>query len=132
MEQAIEERRKIAPKQAPELQRELGISQPTVSRTLTKLEKQRRIVRVGNARSTRYAALRPVALLPDTTLPVYEAEKAESGEPVGSSAGGEQPKFTTFPQGAKTAAPVHAIVKFSAAAKNDAAARWRDMRRALP
>ena len=48
------------------------------------------------------------------------AEAAERGDVPGSSAGGEQPKFTAF-------AGHHVIVKFTAADAGPVARRWRDL-----
>lgn len=60
---------------------------------------------------------------------------ASRGEQAGSSAGGEQPKFTAFAhwgaegRGAAAAPsePAHVIVKFSAALPSPVSARWRDL-----
>lgn len=60
---------------------------------------------------------------------------ASRGEQAGSSAGGEQPKFTAYAQwgaagrsaGASPAEPAHMIVKFSAAVPSPVSARWRDL-----
>ncbi|MEA2060841.1 MAG: type II toxin-antitoxin system HipA family toxin YjjJ [Thermodesulfobacteriota bacterium] len=51
------------------------------------------------------------------------ADKAVRGEPPGSSAGGEQPKFTAFNKNLSS----HVIVKFTAKSKNEVTARWRDI-----
>ncbi|MEY8689282.1 MAG: type II toxin-antitoxin system HipA family toxin YjjJ [Leptothrix sp. (in: b-proteobacteria)] len=59
--------------------------------------------------------------------PVYArlAEEAVRGELPGSSAGGEQPKFTAF---AETAAgPAHVIVKFTLPERNPVTERWADL-----
>ncbi len=48
------------------------------------------------------------------------ADAAERGEIPGSSAGGEQPKFTAF-------TGQHVIVKFTSANDNPVAQRWRDL-----
>ena len=48
------------------------------------------------------------------------AEAAERGDVPGSSAGGEQPKFTAY-------IGRHVIVKFTAAEDNPVAQRWRDL-----
>ncbi|HKN03008.1 MAG TPA: type II toxin-antitoxin system HipA family toxin YjjJ [Buttiauxella sp.] len=73
----------------------------------------------------------------DTPLPqpVQEAEKlsvyremansALAGEIVGSSAGGEQPKFTCYAQTAD--GPAHVIVKFTPAVHNENSQRWADL-----
>ena len=51
------------------------------------------------------------------------ADSAVKGEPPGSSAGGEHPKFTAF--NAKQAS--HVIVKFSPMGDNEVAQRWKDI-----
>jgi len=51
------------------------------------------------------------------------AQEVLNGENFGSSAGGEQPKFTAFNQELKK----HVIVKFSPAGKSEIATRWRDI-----
>lgn len=51
------------------------------------------------------------------------AANAVKGEPPGSSAGGEQPKFTAF--NAKLTS--HVIVKFSPLGNNEIAQRWKDI-----
>lgn len=53
------------------------------------------------------------------------AVSALSGEVPGSSAGGEQPKFTTVVQGDE--GPMHVIVKFSGPGENQMDQRWRDL-----
>lgn len=53
------------------------------------------------------------------------AEEAARGGLPGSSAGGEQPKFTTYvetPEG-----PCHVLVKFSLTGSNPLTSRWRDL-----
>lgn len=50
------------------------------------------------------------------------------GEAPGSSAGGEQPKFTAYSQIKKGESPVHVIVKFSPPDEDEPVAkRWRDL-----
>ena len=51
------------------------------------------------------------------------ADRAMKGEPPGSSAGGEQPKFTAF----NGEASAHVIVKFTAKSRNEMTERWRDI-----
>ncbi|MDT8379309.1 MAG: type II toxin-antitoxin system HipA family toxin YjjJ [Desulfotignum sp.] len=51
------------------------------------------------------------------------ATNAVKGEPPGSSAGGEQPKFTAF----NTKQTSHVIVKFSPLGNNEVAQRWKDI-----
>ncbi|MEN3113251.1 type II toxin-antitoxin system HipA family toxin YjjJ [Uliginosibacterium paludis] len=53
------------------------------------------------------------------------AQEAAQGEQPGSSAGGEQPKFTTFADTAN--GPRHVIVKFSEAEAGPVSERWRDL-----
>ena len=60
--------------------------------------------------------------VPDESYPEL-ADSVMSGIIPGSSAGGEQPKFTTF-SGSQSA---HVIVKFSPRGDNDVARRWRDV-----
>jgi len=51
------------------------------------------------------------------------AANALKGEPPGSSAGGEQPKFTAFNKTLQS----HVIVKFSPKGDNEVAVRWKDI-----
>jgi hypothetical protein len=51
------------------------------------------------------------------------ADRVMKGELIGSSAGGEQPKFTAFNGDLSS----HVIVKFSPKSENEIAARWRDV-----
>lgn len=53
----------------------------------------------------------------------YAAERVLSGEVPGSSAGGEQPKFTMFSKRSMA----HVIVKFSPSGDNEISRRWRDI-----
>ncbi|MEL4892582.1 type II toxin-antitoxin system HipA family toxin YjjJ [Xanthomonas protegens] len=76
------------------------------------------------------AALQPVDVIPQAErrgLYPQHAEQALLGEAVGSSAGGEQPKFTAIlhTEGGYTAV----IVKFSERAGTPAAQRWSDLLR---
>lgn len=69
----------------------------------------------------------PVAIAQFDKVQCYQqlAEEALAGEIVGSSAGGEQPKFACYtqtPQGNK-----HVLVKFSANEKNAVSERWGDL-----
>jgi DNA-binding transcriptional ArsR family regulator len=54
------------------------------------------------------------------------AQAAAQGEAPGTSAGGEQPKFTAYVEGADDP-PTHRIVKFSLPYDNPVTARWRDL-----
>lgn len=53
------------------------------------------------------------------------AEDASSGASPGSSAGGEQPKFTAYAQ--TNAGPRHVIVKFTEKVDSPVSQRWRDI-----
>jgi hypothetical protein len=60
-------------------------------------------------------------------LSVYSelASSALAGDIVGSSAGGEQPKFTCYAQ--TTTGPAHVIVKFTPSLQNENSQRWSDL-----
>ncbi|RGE47064.1 type II toxin-antitoxin system HipA family toxinoxin YjjJ [Comamonas testosteroni] len=62
---------------------------------------------------------------------VQLASAAEAGELPGSSAGGEQPKFTAYVQTGEVEGDevdaAHVIVKFSSAEDNAVSERWRDL-----
>ncbi len=79
----------------------------------------------GNFKFGQQAHLRvrrkPVAVNSDD-YPVL-ADRVISGEVPGSSAGGEQPKFTAF----SAERSAHVIVKFSPKGDSDVARRWRDI-----
>jgi hypothetical protein len=69
----------------------------------------------------------PIALAQPNKIHHYQrlAEEALAGELVGSSAGGEQPKFACYaqtPQGNR-----HVLVKFSVREKNVLSERWGDL-----
>ena len=53
------------------------------------------------------------------------AAAAARGELPGSSAGGEQPKFTAYAQ--RATGPAHVIVKFTALTDSPVSERWRDL-----
>jgi len=55
------------------------------------------------------------------------AAAAAQGELPGSSAGGEQPKFTAYAEVASPPGPAHVIVKFSAPVPGAVSQRWRDL-----
>jgi hypothetical protein len=61
-------------------------------------------------------------MIPDDQYPAL-ADRVMSGAIPGSSAGGEQPKFTAFSSHSAS----HVIVKFSPKGDNDIARRWRDV-----
>lgn len=70
---------------------------------------------------------RPSSLPLDTDERLEHAMRAVlNGESVGSSAGGEQPKFTWVVQGAD-GAPYHRLVKFSPEMVTEGARRWGDL-----
>lgn len=79
----------------------------------------------GNFKFGEQALLRvrrkPV-VVPDREYPAL-ADSVISGVIPGSSAGGEQPKFTAFSENRSA----HVIVKFSPQGDNDVARRWRDI-----
>lgn len=59
------------------------------------------------------------------------AERAANGEEVGSSAGGEQPKFTAYVLADESESHlIHVIVKFNIATSNPVSERWGDLLRA--
>lgn len=80
-------------------------------------------------RSALQAMLSPDALAPSDRAALYPtlAEEALAGEDVGSSAGGEQPKFTALLHDDTGSHAV--IVKFSERAGTPAAQRWADLLR---
>ena len=55
------------------------------------------------------------------------AESAISGAPAGSSAGGEQPKFTAVVRGGAKAEARHVLVKFSPPVTDRVSQRWSDL-----
>ncbi|CAN7467518.1 type II toxin-antitoxin system HipA family toxin YjjJ [Acidovorax sp. LjRoot66] len=77
----------------------------------------------------------PIALAGKARAYAALALAAARGEQAGSSAGGEQPKFTAYAQcggsgrgsAAAMAEPAHVIVKFSAAVQSPVSERWRDL-----
>lgn len=109
MEQAIEKSLNISPKQANELKLELGVSQPTISRAVSHLEKQKRILRVGKARATRYAAVRRLPQLPDAELPVYEIDAKGDASRVATLTPVQPNRFAIIPE-----APLHAAFPIKA------------------
>lgn len=69
----------------------------------------------------------PVPIAQQDKAEVYRqlALDAASGEMAGSSAGGEQPKFTVYAD--TPAGPRHLLVKFSEAEDSPVSERWRDL-----
>ncbi len=85
-------------------------------------------VLVGDTARDQFLALPPPEPVPRRQRgAVYAARAAQAlaGDVPGSSAGGEQPKFTAFTDTA--AGPAHVIVKFSLPEANPLTARWRDL-----
>jgi DNA-binding transcriptional ArsR family regulator len=79
------------------------------------------------ARDRFLAAPTPAPITPEQKAEAYArlAQEAARGELPGSSAGGEQPKFTAFattPDG-----PRHVLVKFSELVEGPVSERWRDL-----
>lgn len=69
----------------------------------------------------------PAAVAQQDKAEVYRrlALDAASGEVAGSSAGGEQPKFTVYAE--TPVGPRHLLVKFSEAEDSSVSERWRDL-----
>ena len=67
----------------------------------------------------------PIALAGKEQAYAELAAAAARGEHHGSSAGGEQPKFTAYAQFEE--GPAHVIVKFTAQTDNPISQRWRDL-----
>lgn len=74
-------------------------------------------------------ALQPVAWADKLTVYQHFAERSLEGEQIGSSAGGEQPKFSIYVEHQERA-PSHVLVKFSATQSNENSRRWADLLRA--
>jgi hypothetical protein len=68
---------------------------------------------------------KPVSLSEHNKPDACAALAAARGEAPGSSAGGEQPKFTTYAE--TPAGPRHLIVKFSEREPSPVTERWRDL-----
>lgn len=61
------------PAATAELIRVLGVSQPTLSRAIAALERDRRVVRIGSTRGARYGLARPVDAV-GSTWPLYRVD----------------------------------------------------------
>ncbi|MCT4701878.1 type II toxin-antitoxin system HipA family toxin YjjJ [Enterobacteriaceae bacterium H20N1] len=74
-----------------------------------------------------FEATAPQAIPESDKLSVYGemANSALAGDIVGSSAGGEQPKFTCYAQ--TEAGPAQVIVKFTPSVHNENSRRWADL-----
>lgn len=68
----------------------------------------------------------PLALASKTVEYVTLSARALAGELIGSSAGGEQPKFTAYSE-LEEGRCAHVLVKFSAVPENSIALRWSDL-----
>lgn len=80
---------------------------------------------VARAHFISHTTLTPIAQAERPQHFLRLAEEAARGDMPGSSAGGEQPKFTAYvqtPQG-----PQHVLVKFSLPAQNPVTQRWADL-----
>lgn len=80
---------------------------------------------VARAYFINHTTLTPIAQAERPQHFLRLAEEAARGDMPGSSAGGEQPKFTAYvqtPQG-----PQHVLVKFSLAGQNPVTQRWADL-----
>ncbi len=74
---------------------------------------------LGDIARERFIDAPPPVPVEPADFPAHAAA-AERGDPPGSSAGGEQPKFAAFTDR-------HVLVKFTAAADNPVTRRWRDL-----
>lgn len=82
---------------------------------------------LGDAARDRFLAAAPEPI-PEAELPAHYtrlAQEAAQGDIPGTSAGGEQPKFTACIQTAE--GPRHVLVKFSEAEPSPVSERWRDL-----
>lgn len=85
---------------------------------------------VGNIAREQFvngAAPQPVRCDDKARAYVELAAAAARGEHHGSSAAGEQPKFTAYADLEDGTAPAHVIVKFTASSDNAVSQRWRDL-----
>jgi DNA-binding transcriptional ArsR family regulator len=71
------------PSSAASLVRALGVSQPTLSRTLGELERERLIVRIGATRGTRYALRRQIDAI-GSEWPLWRVDEAGNLREVGT------------------------------------------------
>ncbi|MFM7657030.1 MAG: type II toxin-antitoxin system HipA family toxin YjjJ [Burkholderiaceae bacterium] len=76
-------------------------------------------------RFIQYEGAEPVVAAAKPSQYAELARRAADGEPAGSSAGGEQPKFTAYAM--TDAGARHVIVKFSEVESGPVAERWRDL-----
>ncbi|CUI06680.1 type II toxin-antitoxin system HipA family toxin YjjJ [Massilia antarctica] len=88
---------------------------------------------LGNESYARYVADR--SRMPESLIPQYRratlypvmAEQVMQGDPPGSSAGGEQPKFTGVVERSEQGLAEHVIVKFSPPVDTPGGRRWGDL-----
>ena len=67
---------------ASDLMRDLGVSQPTISRLTSRLVRDKRVLRIGATRGARYALRREVASL-GSSWPAYRVDAAGNARQVG-------------------------------------------------
>ncbi len=82
-------------------------------------------VLLGDDAVNRFLNLPHQESVQDKAIYTQLAHHASTGDKPGSSAGGEQPKFTVYAQVAGE--PKHLLVKFSEAQENPVSERWRDL-----
>jgi hypothetical protein len=81
---------------------------------------------IGEESLSRYMSASRLQTSPTTPADYPKlAEEALEGDPAGSSAGGEQPKFTVLTE--RDASPVKVLVKFSPPLSTPAGQRWSDL-----
>ena len=81
---------------------------------------------MGEESLARYlAATQPATAISTTDDYLLLAEKAMAGDPAGSSAAGEQPKFMALIE--REAAPLQVLVKFSPPVTTAEGGRWSDL-----
>ncbi len=83
---------------------------------------------IGEENYQRWLCAAPPEAIARDAIPcayVQLSHEALAGEIIGSSAGGEQPKFTCYSRTAS--GPAHRLVKFTAPQESDVSARWRDL-----
>lgn len=83
---------------------------------------------IGDASYQRWVqTMRPTAIAAREKVSAYAAFASDAleGEIIGSSAGGEQPKFTCFAQ--TETGPAHVLVKFTAPQVSASSQRWGDL-----
>ena len=82
-------------------------------------------IMIGDESLARYLRREPLSPLRVPDDYVEYARRAMEGDPAGSSAGGEQPKFTALIE--RNGEPLQVLVKFSPRQPSAEAARWSDL-----